>query len=97
MNHSDEPNIKQQPGKSQDDPAHQDPPQKKTKISHQPRLFDMDAPRKASASSLPYSTARARKAKIFSQQEIEESKSLQSHAGRCGITKLRNFVGPMPF
>lgn len=53
------------------------PPTKKAKVSRQPTLMDMFSPNRLSVSSEPYSAARARKVKIFSSKEIEDSKRLQ--------------------
>ena len=67
---AEEPNV-QEPSTSRDD--EQFPPTKKAKISRQPTLFDMFTPNHPTVASQPYSAARARKIKIFSAAEIEES------------------------
>lgn len=65
--------------KSRDGDQDQVPPPKKTKISHQPTLFDMCGPSTATPrpSPTPFSAARARKVKIFSEQEVNESTGMQ--------------------
>ena len=61
------------------DQVQQVPPRKKAKISRQPTLFDLCAPRTSTQQPTPspFSTARARKVKIFSEQEIDESIGMQ--------------------
>lgn len=53
------------------------PPTKKAKISRQPTLFDMCSPNRSTVSPQPYSAARARKVKIFSVREIDDSTGMQ--------------------
>ena len=62
--------------------------------------MDMFSPNRLSVSSKPYSAARARKVKIFSAKEIEESKGLQKTYRQfwndkaeelCKISSLRTF------
>ena len=76
---ANEPDSNHAPTKSRDGDQDQVPPQKKTKISHQPTLFDMCGPSTATPrpSPTPFSAARARKVKIFSEQEINESTDMQ--------------------
>ena len=65
-----EPDINQVLTKEGDDD--QVPARKKAQISRQPTLFDMCGPSTSTPrpTSSPYSAARARKVKIFSEQEI---------------------------
>lgn len=71
---AEQPNV-QEPSTSRDD--EQVPPAKKAKISRQPTLFDMFTPNRPTVASQPCSAARARKIKIFSATEIEESTGMQ--------------------
>ena len=61
------------------DQVQQVPPRKKAKISLQLTLFDLCAPRTSTQQPTPspFSAARARKVKIFSEQEINESIGMQ--------------------
>ncbi len=84
------------PSTSQDD----EPYKKKAKVSRQPTLMDMFSPNRLSVSSEPYSAARARKVKIFSAEEIEDSQGLKKTYRQfwnnkaeelCKISALRTF------
>lgn len=70
----EQPNV-QEPSTSKDD--EQVPPAKKAKISRQPTLFYMFTPNCPTVASQSRSAARARKIKIFSATEIEESTGMQ--------------------
>lgn len=81
------------------------PPQKKTKISHQLTLFDMCGPSTATPrpSPTPFSAARARKVKIFSEQEVNESTGMQKSYRQfwndkaeelCRSNALKTFTEP---
>ena len=76
---ANEPDLNHVQAKSRDGDQDQVPPQKKTKISHQPTLFDMCGPSTATPrpSSTPFSAARARNVKIFKEQEINESTGMK--------------------
>ena len=78
------------------------PPRKKAKISRQPTLFDLCAPGTSTEQPPPsrFSAARARKVKIFSQQEIDESVGMQKSYRQfwndkaeelCSSNALKNF------
>lgn len=74
---ANEPDLNHAPTKSRDGDQDQVPPQK-TKISHQPTLFDMCRPSTATPRPpTPFSAARARKVKLFSEQEVSESTGIQ--------------------
>lgn len=76
---ANEPDLNHVQAKSRDGDQDQVPPQKKTKISHQPTLFDMCRPSTATPrpSSTPFSAARAQNVKIFKEQEINESTGMK--------------------
>ena len=71
---AEQPNV-QEPSTSRDD--EQVPPAKKAKISRQPTLFYMFTPNCPTVASQSCSAARARKIKLFSATEIEESTGMQ--------------------
>ena len=52
-------------------------PAKKAKISRQPTLLDMCTPNRSTVPSQQYSAARARRVKIFSEEEIAECTGMQ--------------------
>ena len=99
-----------EPSESKDgDPGDQDkvhdqqvPPRKKGKISRQPTLFDLCVPRASTQKPTPspFSAARTRKVKIFSEQEIDESIGMQKSYRQfwndkaeelCSSNALKNF------
>lgn len=80
-NKTGESSIHVEPSTSQDaESEKQDfvsPPTKKTKISKQPTMFDLLSPgRSESKPKQPYSAARARKIKIYSNSEITNSSGM---------------------